>query len=137
MSWVKRHLKALRDKEFKDWWKARAELRYRLVGPHAVAGRPFSFHKRGSLHRLITARSGHGDFADYHKRFRYHNSNNYYSCGKKKFTRHIFYCKKLRKYRLLPGYILEATILQFLGEDREKWLRFMEKSRFYTKIYLR
>lgn len=134
ISWVKRHLKALRDKQFRDWWKARAEPRYRLVGPHAVVRKPLSSHKRDSLHRLLAARSGHGDFADYHERFRHHDANNHCSCGRKKSTRHIFYCKKLRKHRLLPGYIPEAAILQFLGEDGKKWLRFVERSDFYTKI---
>lgn len=132
--WVERHIKAQGTKEFDEWWKDRGEPRYRFVGSHAVTRKPLSVYKRGSLHRLLAARTGHGDFADYHKRFRHHDSNNHCSCGKEKSPRHIFYCRKLRKHRLLPGYIPEAAILQFLGEDGEKWVRFVERSEFYRKI---
>lgn len=134
ISWVKRHLKAQKKREFDDWWKDQAEQRYQFVGTHAVSKKPLSSHKRKTLHRLLAARSGHGDFADYHERFGHRESNNNCSCGKRKSPRHIFYCKKIRGHRLVHGYIPDVAIFEFFGEEGDKWAIYVEESEFYTRI---
>ena len=39
---------------------------------------------RPSLGRLLSARSGHGDFAAYHRRFKHNNADIYCTCGQEK-----------------------------------------------------
>lgn len=88
----------------------------------------------GSLPRLLAVISGHGDFADYGERFRHHDSNDHCSSDKKKLPRHIFSCKKLQRHQLLPGEVLEAANLLFVGEEAQKWVKFVEQSEFFMRV---
>ena len=55
---------------FKSWWEKEAPARYKELGIRLASGCPPELElARATLHRLLAARSGHGDFADYHERF--------------------------------------------------------------------
>ncbi len=109
------------------------EPRYRGVKSHAVVSKHLALFKRKTLHRLLAARSGHGDFAQYYERFQHADSNNYCSCGERKTPQHIF-CGRLRKHRLLPTRTPRTAFSTFLGEESVEWARFVEKTNFYTRI---
>ena len=50
--------------------------------------------QRQVLGRILASRTLHGDFADYHERFRHANAENRCSCGKRKSPLHFFFCRK-------------------------------------------
>ncbi|KAI0995394.1 hypothetical protein K3495_g12785 [Podosphaera aphanis] len=52
---------------------------------------------RRSLGRLLAARSGHGDFAEYHRRFKHTDADLYCSCGQEKSPEHPFSCHLLSR----------------------------------------
>jgi ribonuclease HI len=68
------------------------------IQPHTKSGRTRE-HKlpRWVLGRLLAARSGHGDFAAYHERFRHEAYLADCSCGKPKAPVHFFFCPPTRK----------------------------------------
>lgn len=134
ISWVTRHLKNRTKQDFTKWWEAQMEHRYDSIYPFAVTKQPLVMSKRSTLHRILAARSGHGDFAAYHERFGHTDSNNHCSCGERKATTHVFLCKKLRGNRLLPRHAPRAAIIQFLGEGSGKMAKFIEKSNFFTRV---
>jgi hypothetical protein len=47
---------------------------------------------RPALRHLLAARSGHGDFAKYHERFRHEDSLNTCSCRGRKVPKHFIHC---------------------------------------------
>jgi ribonuclease HI len=49
---------------------------------------------RQALHRLIAARSRHGDFAAYHSRFKHQDAVYRCLCGRHRTPTHIFFCKR-------------------------------------------
>ncbi|KAM4067567.1 reverse transcriptase (RNA-dependent DNA polymerase) [Hirsutella rhossiliensis] len=78
-----------------DWWAAGAPSSYKSLGLKASLGCPPELHtKRQHLHHLLAARSGHGDFADYHERFNHEEARIECSCGRRKSPTHPFYCRK-------------------------------------------
>ncbi|KAM3448171.1 hypothetical protein MY3296_008041 [Beauveria thailandica] len=47
---------------------------------------------RLELHHLIAARSGHGDFANYHERFDHPDARVICNCGRRKTPARILFC---------------------------------------------
>lgn len=134
VAWVKRHLRSKNKQEFQEWWEAQREPRYRKVDSFSVVKPCLVSFKRATLHRLLAARSGHGDFASYHERFGHTDSNNHCSCGERKTPQHVFFCRRLRGHRLLPRHAPRAVYIQYLGEESEEWASFVEDSGFFTSI---
>ena len=134
ISWTRRHLRDETKQDFAKWWKAQREHRYDQVSSFAVTKQPLVSYRRSTIHRLLAARSAHGDFAAYHERFRHEDSNNHCSCGERKTPTHIFFCRKLRGNRLLPRHAPRAATLHFLGEGSQKLAKLLERSDFFTRI---
>ena len=134
IAWVKRDLRNRNRKDFREWWNAQGEPRYKGLDSFAVVKQSLVSFQRATLHRLLAARSGHGDFAVYHERFGHTDSNNHCSCGERKTPQHIFFCRRLRGHRLLPRNAPRVAYTQFLGEESRKWARFVEDSKFFTNI---
>ncbi|KAM4060839.1 reverse transcriptase [Hirsutella rhossiliensis] len=79
---IKRQAKAAARRDFQDWWAAGAPSSYKSLELKASLGCPPELHtKREHLHHLLAARSGHGDFADYHERFNHEEARIECSCG--------------------------------------------------------
>ncbi|KAM4061058.1 reverse transcriptase (RNA-dependent DNA polymerase) [Hirsutella rhossiliensis] len=93
---IKRQAKAAARRDFQDWWAAGAPSSYKSLELKASLGCPPELHtKRQHLHHLLAARSGHGDFADYHERFNHEEARIECSCGRRKSPTHPFYCRKV------------------------------------------
>ena len=58
---------------------------------------------RGSLARLLAARSGHGDFAQYHDRFNHRNAERKCHCRAYTSPTHFYYCRLSSHQELLKG----------------------------------
>lgn len=72
---------------------------------------------RWLLHRLIAARTGHGDFASYHRRFRHEDAILECVCGQETSPTHFVRCRnhasEMRKLR--KGTTMEIYITQLIG----------------------
>ena len=72
---------------------------------------------RGLLHNLLAARSGHGDFAAYHRRFQHDNANLLCVCGQEKSPTHFVRCRRhaFQVRKLRDGMTINTFIGKLLG----------------------
>ena len=83
----------------KNWW-SQAELdlseRYRSWGLmyHIRCPKELDVLTRPALHRYLAIRTGHGDFAWYHRRFGHPDAKLKCSCGRDKDPEHLVRCGK-------------------------------------------
>ena len=121
---------------FKSWWERAAPARYKELGIQLASGYPPELElTRTTLHRLLAARSGHGDFADYHERFEHEDAVLECSCGKREAPEHFLLCDKVRA-RDLPRLVgsCRDKIRTLLAGPPKKFANFIEKIDFYGKI---
>lgn len=86
---------------------------------------------RRLLQKLIAARSGHGDFADYHRRFKHTDAKLKCVCGLEASPTHFVRCREyatqVRKSR--NGETMGAFISQLLGPKcLSKFTEFSQKT---------
>ena len=76
------------------YWAENSPSRYKElgIGPNTKITIKLARLGRRTLRYLPAARSGHGDFADYHRRFQHENATLTCSCGEEKSHNHFFYC---------------------------------------------
>ncbi|KAM4063409.1 RNase H domain-containing protein [Hirsutella rhossiliensis] len=118
---IKRQAKAAARRDFQDWWAAGAPSSYKSLELKASLGCPPELHtKRQHLHHLLAARSGHGDFADYHERFNHEEARIECSYGRRKSPTHPFYCRK--------------AINQALGRGFDRFLGLVTEAEFFDRI---
>ncbi|KAI1005176.1 hypothetical protein K3495_g3041 [Podosphaera aphanis] len=82
---------------------------------------------RRLLHELLATRSGHGDFAAYHRRFNYEDANLICDCGTETSPTHFIHCRKyaIQMRKLRKGARMEEFIKQLLGPKcLEKFIEF-------------
>lgn len=86
------------------FWNRSAPERYKILGIQMTTRIPSELHMltRKILGKLLAARSGHGDFADYHRRFKHENAVMNCECGSEKTPEHPFYCRKMRRSTRKP-----------------------------------
>ena len=69
---------------------------------------------RPVLARLLAARSGHGDFAKYHKRFGHTPATIHCRCGARTSPTHFFFCRYSRQRHLLEWHNGLLTLQEIL-----------------------
>jgi hypothetical protein len=106
------------------------------VGIQLASGCPPELElTRETLHRLLAARSGHRDFAEYHERFEHEDAVLECSCGKRKAPEHLLLCDEVRtrdRPRLVGS--CRDKIRTLLAGLPKKFANFVEKTDFYGKI---
>lgn len=87
---------------------------------------------RPALALLLAARSGHGDFADYHIRFNHEDAVLTCSCGALKAPTHFFYCPNAQP-RILPGKHPGQALPFLLGSYKgaQQFAEWIKSSQFY------
>lgn len=82
---------------FTSWWEgSERSITYAYGLLDARTGCPPELQlPRKSLHRLLAARSGHGDFTAYHQRFN-HPGDHRCVCGRDKSRSHPAHCRKIQ-----------------------------------------
>jgi len=135
LAYVKRKAKAARTMAFRHWWLHHQPGSYKDTGLLASLGPTAELQQleRPMLHRLLAARSGHGDFADYHKRFGHADASMKCSCGRQKSPSHIFYCRKLANRECQVGFC-RRKVAEEIGE---KWPMFVERVKatdFFSRV---
>lgn len=134
LAWARRFLKGSFWQRFESYWAENAPQQYRDLSitldrhPHELS------LPRATLGRLLAARTGHGDFAQYHERFKHEDAKLECSCGGLKTPHHFYYCRKGRKASQHPwGQRQVDEILRSKSGTRDfhGWLW---NSHFYQKI---
>ncbi|ODM20665.1 hypothetical protein SI65_03718 [Aspergillus cristatus] len=82
---------------FAQFWAEKASKRYKDLGIGIEKRPPELQLPRAALGRLLAARSGHGDFAEYHERFKHDDALLTCSCGRRKEPSHFYFCREDRK----------------------------------------
>ncbi|KAF5189583.1 reverse transcriptase [Thalictrum thalictroides] len=131
-------LKLLRTKEV--WWKTHLHTNYTQLEINTIPAFPKELLlSRKALGRIISLRTGHGDFAAYHKRFGHTNSNENCLCGSSKTRLHLFFCRILRRRGYRPKGSINQLLPKLLGTPEgaillTKWL---EQTKFFEEICTR
>jgi ribonuclease HI len=103
-----------------EYWSEAAPRRYQDL--HI----PWSFNTpkelsvtRRLLGALLAARTGHGDFKEYHERFKHEDAMMDCSCGRPKTPEHFFFCTRgRRRSRALLGGPPSRRIPELLGTPK-------------------
>ena len=91
---------------------------------------------RPLLARILAARTGHGDFADYHERFNHENAHLLCRCGAKKSPVHFFFCRIAKRRSPRPPGRPSETIPYLLGTPKgtAKLAVWLTETRFFEDI---
>ncbi|KAI1002862.1 hypothetical protein K3495_g5340 [Podosphaera aphanis] len=133
--WIGEQIKLARD----NWWQTSRPPTYLQL---EIRNAP-SFPKElllscKDLGRVVAARTGHGDFAAYHIRFKHEDAALNCLCGSLKTPTHFFFCRILRRRDGRPAGPINTLIPHLLGTPEgaiilSKWL---DQSRFFEEICL-
>lgn len=131
-----RHMvEGLYDAAVRSHWSAEAPAQYRELQIEARSRLPKELSlPRRDLGRLLAARSGHGDFAEYHRRFNHPDALLECSCGSEKERFHFFSCRLSRR-PTTPGLTGRAAIRWLLGTDRgaTRFVKWCRDTQFYER----
>ena len=129
-AYLRRQVKDINEQAFRRWWQEAAHGRYK--GFHLKASlKPTPELReltRKELHWLLAARSGHGDFAEYHIRFKHHDAELNCKCGKHKSPAHPLTCPKVKKP---PMPSTRSDITRLLGADWRKYTKRLRMSEYH------
>ncbi|KAI0998477.1 hypothetical protein K3495_g9717 [Podosphaera aphanis] len=111
---ISRFVREREDEPVASWWQAHRPRYYADLGLSMTRKRPPELAlPRWAHHRSLAARTGHGDFAKYHERFKHENFEGKCDCGRKKRPWHFAECRpamqrwrnagETRKGKLHPG----------------------------------
>jgi ribonuclease HI/exonuclease III len=134
---LKRQTKALTTQSSLTLWLSTAPKAYQDLDIASTPRRPDELQlPRLLLGHIIAARSGHGDFADYHERFKHENAHLLCQCGARKAPLHFFFCHiNKRRHPRPPG--PPSEIIPYLLSSKEglkKLTSWLTKTRFYEDI---
>jgi len=97
LAWTKRYAKENAVAAFQAYWERNTPQRYKDLGIKPAAKPPELRLRRFALGKLLASRSGHGDFAAYHKRFAHTDAQTSCQCGREKTPEHFYFCRLGRR----------------------------------------
>lgn len=120
LSFLRRLMQQRRQELVEKWWSDVCPPRYQDLDLKMRRRKPPELKlSRRLLHRLIAARTGHGDFAAYHRRLKHIDANLECVCGQETTPTHFIRCRRhanqMRKLR--NGLTLDDFRRQLLGHD--------------------
>lgn len=125
------------DTEISDYWSLHASNSYRALGIDGFERCPGELKlPRSLVAHIYAARSGHGDFANYHERFHHWNALNTCSCGSPKSSNHMILCNKPKvKLPSVPKNIAEPA-KNFIGTSNgaTRMVKWLKETKFFTEI---
>lgn len=141
---VLRQCRAKTATDFRKWWadKAKPPDLYRLLKLPAKLKCPQELRlPRKVLHHLLAARSGHGDFAWYHRKFNHPNAKLDCTCGRAKAPSHLVFCRKTqepdtkRKWPTFrPEPASQIIYWQRLLAEPKEFEHFLKVTQYFQKI---
>jgi len=147
LSYAKRQLKRSNRAVFEKWWGDNAPASFcKLIKGNLIPredaslkARPALGVPRASLSWWLAARSHHGDFASYHKRFNHEDVHLFCSCKHEKTPEHYAYCKLVWKLKhkwpenlrkiSSPSHLYSKTI-----DDAAAFHKLTTATNFFTDI---
>jgi ribonuclease HI len=134
---AKRVAKEAAFKALSQKWATEAPQRYKDLGI-PVKRKPAELQlPRYALGKLYAARTGHGDFAEYHRRFNHPDASLECSCGKDKTPVHFFFCSKGRAAARKAGWRRSRqTLDRLLGteEGARHFAEWIDETKFFQDI---
>lgn len=135
---AKRRVEQLYQEAAQRYWNDKAPARYRELGIGYSSKMPGVLAlPRPILGHLLAARSGHGDFAAYHTRFKHDDALMTCSCGQEKSPEHFLSCPLASPRPRLPGRIPRSRRPQWLlGTDKgaAAFATWCESSAFFRRL---
>lgn len=126
------------------WWdkeKTRLSERYKQhnLDFTRTPSKALTALPRQLLHHYLAIRTGHGDFAWYHRRFNHPDAELRCACGRWKDPEHVIYCRRVdAQYNLWPNKPVprpqgnqRLLYLDYLLSEPEAFLIFSEVTGFY------
>ena len=117
--------------ERNNWWESNTPSSYSQLEIKTAPPVPKELRlSRKHLGRIIASRTGHGDFASYHTRFKHQNANLYCQCGSRKTPIHFFFCRIMRRRSGRPPGPISSLIPSLLGtpDGAVKLSKWLEKT---------
>lgn len=136
-AWVKRQARETTKMKYFLWWADNSPSLYQMAGLNVTLGQPSELLiPRYHLRYLLAARTGHGDFAEYHERFDHEDASLYCTCGRRKSQFHVFYCRKISPdLRIRLGPKARETIERIIGPKHfGEFVELIKDSDFFTRI---
>lgn len=101
-----------------DWWSSACPQRYLELELKMRRKQPPELARPRAIYaRLIAARTGHGGFAAYHRRWNHENASLHCVCGREKSVGHLVQCRKAQtNWRNMSGRRIPPAINIFLGQ---------------------
>jgi hypothetical protein len=118
-------------------WQTVAPQSYRDLGITTSPLPPSELKiRRPILGRILAARTGHGDFADYHERFNHEDAYLHCSCGARKKRLHFFFCQKAKRRSPRPPGAPSRVLPALLGTPKgaTKLAAWLTKTGFFEDI---
>lgn len=123
LAYLRRLMHQRRQKLIDEWWSSACPDRYRDLDLQMRRKKPPELSlPRHLLHKLIASRTGHGDFAEYHRRFHHNEANLECSCGHETSPTHFVRCRRHAQItrKLRKGLTVNAFVSQLLGHNCHK-----------------
>ncbi|KAI0997565.1 hypothetical protein K3495_g10621 [Podosphaera aphanis] len=116
-----------------SWWQKNRPRDYMELDLKMTRKRPPELAlPRWAYHRLIAARTGHGDFAQYHERFKHENSDGNCECGRERRPRHFAECRSaLQRWRRAKQEPRPRASEMLAENGWKKFLEFVSITRCY------
>ena len=116
MAYVRRLMSQKRQTLLEEWWEGDCPSRYRNLGLLMRRRKPREqTHSRRLLRELISARTGHGNFAACHRRFTNFAASMECACGEETTPLHFIHCRMhARQTRRLRGTMSHDDFVQKL-----------------------
>lgn len=132
LSHQKRLMRAARQEALNDWWHKNMPKRYRGLGlmSDMKPTKELTLPRR-QLHWLLAARTGHGDFADYHRRFNHEDAILQCSCGKDKTPAHPLFCRKANRTTRWVG--RQRHVDEMLGPKWPDFIKHIANKHFFVE----
>jgi hypothetical protein len=134
---LKRRAKAYAPSAARSLWTTVAPQPYQDLGITTSPKCPDELRlARSLLGRILAARTGHGDFADYHERFNHGDAHLLCRCGARKAPLHFFFCRIAKRRARRPPGAPSEVIPFLLGSEKGalKLAKWLTVTRFFEDI---
>ncbi|EKG09112.1 hypothetical protein MPH_13900 [Macrophomina phaseolina MS6] len=124
VAWMRRKNREERTRELTAWWEKQQTPTYQHLGLRVGNRNPALALSRNVLHRLLAERSGHGDFAEYHERFKHEDAEITCKCGGRKMQWHFIDCRLTAGWKYPANLNRAGRIRTILGP--KGWFLFQD-----------
>ncbi|KAI1000941.1 hypothetical protein K3495_g7256 [Podosphaera aphanis] len=122
-----------------DWWISVCPRRYEDLELQMRRKKPPELALPRAIYaRLIAARTGHGDFASYHRRWNHDTAPLFCECGREKSVAHLVQCRRaLNRWREVSGRRRALLLQTLLGAHGwQKFAEYVRGSGIYEETVL-